>query len=288
MMIYSSKEAVCAASSAFISSHKGTEPLQSAIMITVTNTPNLARVCISGDFYDLGQLVEAFHNITIDEFTKNKKEIPYIDMSTRVLGLCYDIRHAAQGDRNWETKENGLPHILKQSETHQFSKTNLYYSCNYYYPEMIYIMLALDELIELRIYQITKAKYPMRELLFPQVTWDESIAVIRNFQAAFQKNMSSFLSPASMTRWLNLMENNDGVSNLVSPFLDRWNIKYLNWTREQREKKILTFTKSICQCYRDKDYINIMQSVFEAAEAYGCSPSELSLKGMEYPEEIDW
>ncbi len=72
-------------------------------MITITNTPNLTGVTISGDFNDLYNLVEAFHEITINEYSE--KHHRYIEISTRVLGLCYDIRHAYQGDREIELME---------------------------------------------------------------------------------------------------------------------------------------------------------------------------------------
>ena len=35
-------------------------------MIKITNTKNLTGVTVSGDYYDLEKLVDAFHEITID------------------------------------------------------------------------------------------------------------------------------------------------------------------------------------------------------------------------------
>ncbi|UNC92047.1 DUF6904 family protein [Candidatus Contubernalis alkaliaceticus] len=51
-------------------------------------------------YVDLEALVTALHEITIDEYSE--KNSNYIDISTRVLGLCYDVRHAMQGDREVE------------------------------------------------------------------------------------------------------------------------------------------------------------------------------------------
>ncbi|HAH95358.1 MAG TPA: hypothetical protein DHD79_10740 [Firmicutes bacterium] len=56
--------------------------------------------------HDLERLVEAFHNITIDEDSEKYQGL--IRMSTRVLGVCYDVRHAYQGDREIELVDNGM------------------------------------------------------------------------------------------------------------------------------------------------------------------------------------
>ena len=80
-------------------------------MIRITNTPNLTGVTISGDFEDLDALVEAIYQVTISEFDEdlNKKSRRYLNISLRALGLAYDVRHAAQGDREVFTEANGLP-----------------------------------------------------------------------------------------------------------------------------------------------------------------------------------
>ena len=64
-------------------------------MIKIENTQNLTGVKISGSYDDLYELVEAIYKISIDEFSDKHKE--YINVSTRMLGLSYDIRHAYQG-----------------------------------------------------------------------------------------------------------------------------------------------------------------------------------------------
>lgn len=75
-------------------------------MITIENTENLVRVCISGDYNDLDKLVDASYTITIDEYSEKNKS--HVEISTRVLGLCYDVRHALQGDREVELVDNGM------------------------------------------------------------------------------------------------------------------------------------------------------------------------------------
>jgi hypothetical protein len=59
-------------------------------MLTIKSTSNYAGVTISGDINALSRLVDAFHEITVDEYFKHTA---YINISIRVLGLCYDEHH---------------------------------------------------------------------------------------------------------------------------------------------------------------------------------------------------
>lgn len=52
-------------------------------------------VAIYGDFMDFETLYEQLHEIVGDE-----EDFPaYYDARIRVLGVCYDLRHALMGDR---------------------------------------------------------------------------------------------------------------------------------------------------------------------------------------------
>ena len=53
-------------------------------MITIRNTENITGVTIRGDFDDLYKLVDAFHEISINE--EDVKNYRYFEMSTSVMG----------------------------------------------------------------------------------------------------------------------------------------------------------------------------------------------------------
>ncbi len=122
---------------------------------------NLAGITISGDFHDLEMLVDAFYAVTIDE--DNEKYAEYFHNSTRVLGLCYEIRHAMQGDRDIVFVENGLNDLIMQYQKIRAPLKNVYFSCNYLYPEMCFAVMAINELIEIYIKKI--AEQHIRDLL---------------------------------------------------------------------------------------------------------------------------
>jgi len=256
-------------------------------MITVTNTPNLTGVTISGDINDLYNLVEAFHEITIDELSE--KHHRYIEISTRVLGLCYDIRHAYQGDRAVELIDNAMTEEKMKWHSIIAPKNNVYYSCNYLYPEMFFVMLALTELVELRIKDITKTKYLYREVMDKKVIWDETIAIIRLFQAEFVKCVKGVLSDASFARWLNLMNGGYiGIEDIAGQYIDMLNIKYINMTKEKRMKNLNSIAKRIAGFSYDYEHKEIKEVVAEAAKEYRCEPGEIHLKGIDYPEDFAW
>lgn len=256
-------------------------------MITLQNTRNRAGVCISGDYNDLNALVDAFHEIAIDEFSE--KYTNYIDISTRVLGLCYDVRHAMQGDRDVELMDNGMNEDLMRFHSVIAPKKNVYYKCNCLYPEMFFVMIALNELIKLRARTLVKSKYGYNDLLDGKAVWDETIAVIRTFQAKFQKCVRELLTEASFARWLKVM-NRDyiGIEEIAGQYIDFLNIEYINMSKEKREKSLTKMARRIAEFQSDKDFIEINEVVKEAALEYGCQKESIRLVGIEYPDDIDW
>lgn len=255
-------------------------------MITVTNTENLLGVTISGDYDDLNNLVDAFHEITVDEYSEKHQR--YIAISTRVLGLCYDIRHAYQGDREIEFVDNNMTEDKMKWHSVIAPKNNVYYSCNYLYPEMFVVMLALNELVELRIKDFTKTKFVYKEAMDKKVIWDETIAIIRLFQAEFVKCVKATFSDATFSRWLNLMNNSFSIEDIAGQYVDLLNIKYISMTKEKRLKNLSSITKRIIEFRYDNDHKEIKEVVSEMAKTQRCEPGAIRLQGIDYPEEYKW
>ncbi|NLC76640.1 MAG: hypothetical protein GX750_03345 [Clostridia bacterium] len=256
-------------------------------MITIKNTPNLTGVIISGDFYDLYNLVNAFHEITINEYSD--KHHQYIDISTRVLGLCYDIRHAYQGDREVELVDNHMTEDKMKWHSVITPRNNVYYSCNYLYPEMFFVMLALNALVELRIMDLAKTKYQYKGTMDRRVIWDETIATIRLFQAEFVKCVKDTVTQGTFARWLNVMNREYiHIEDIAGQYIDMLNIKYIKMTKEKRLKNLSSIAKRIAEFRYDKDHREIKEVVMKAAGEYQCEPGEIKLLGIEYPEAFEW
>ncbi len=256
-------------------------------MIIIKNTENLAGVCISGDFNDLEKLVDAFYAITIDEFSA--KYQTYIAISTRVLGLCYDVRHAFQGDREVELVANGMDQDKMKFHSIIAPPNNVYYKCNYLYPEMFFVMLALNELVKLRIKELLKSRPVYNDALDKNVIWDDTISTIRSFQGEFMKCVKEVLTEASFKRWLKLM-NGDyiNIEQIAGQYVDLLNIKYINMSKEKRLKNLTIIAKRIAEFRTDDEHSDIKEVVVGAAKEYGCAEGNIRLEGIEYPEEFEW
>lgn len=256
-------------------------------MITVKNTLNLTGVTISGDFDDLYNLVEAFHEISINEYAERHQQ--YIRISTRLLGICYDIRHAYQGDREIELVANNMTEDKMKWHSLITPQNNVYYSCNCLYPEMFFGMLAINALVKLRMMDLTKKKYSFNEAMDKKVIWDETITTIRRFQAAFVKCVKDTLAEPTFARWLNVM-NSDHIfiEDIAVQYIDLINIKYINMSKEKRLKNLSPLAKRIAEFRYNDEHKEIKEIVTEAAREYNCDPADIGLEGIEYPEDIEW
>ncbi len=256
-------------------------------MISIQNTENLTGVSISGDYNDLYQLMEAFHIITIDEFST--KHLQYLEISTRVLGVCYDVRHSMQGDREVELVENGMNEDKMKWHSIITPVSNVYYSDNHFYPEMFLVTLVLNALVKLRIRELSKSKYYLDGAFDRRAVWDQPIATIRLFQSEFAKCVQKVLTKASYTRWLKYM-NDDyiNIENIACQYVDLLNVRYINMDREKRQKKLSAIAKRIAEFESNPEHNEIRAEVLAAAKRYGCSKDNIRLSDVEYPDEIIW
>ncbi len=256
-------------------------------MITIENTPNLTGVKITGDFHDFYELVEAFYDIAINEFDEKCSE--YIDISTRLLGLSYDIRHAFQGDRNIELLDNGMDRDIMKSRGKITPEKNVYYSCNYLYPEMFYCMITINNLIMLRIKDLTKTKYVFSETLDRRVVWDKTISVLRLFQSAFAECVKNTLSDRSYILWLKEITDRDvNLTGIAMQYIDIINIDYIYMDKEKRLKNFYKVTKQISQFISSTEHAQISHEIAQFARENNCDKNDVIMDGMDYPEEIEW
>ncbi len=256
-------------------------------MLKIENTENLTGVCISGDYEDLYNLVEAFHEITVNEYDDAYDE-RYAKISSRVLGLCYDVRHAYQGDRQVEFVENGMDKHKMIYHEIVVPKSNVYYKVNYLYPEMIYILIALNELVRFRMKNLAKTN--MYDIAFSKnVIWDETIATIRFFQSMFVKCVKETLSEAAFSRFLNMTTKAyTNIYIMAHQYLDLLNIRYINMDKEKRLKNLSIFTKRIVEFMTNVEHNEIKTEVENAAKEHNCHSDDIRMVGCDYPEVTDW
>ena len=133
-------------------------------MIKIRNTNNLVGLTILGDYEDLRALRDALYHYT-DLYLSNRDHPDAYDCHQCILGLCYDIRHAYQGDRDFEAVPNNAENIAKLAECiyeidpeskesiadsrETFKDGNLYFSVDILYPWAIYYLYVLQAISDI-------------------------------------------------------------------------------------------------------------------------------------------
>ena len=250
-------------------------------MLTLRNTPNLAGVAISGDSQDLEALYQALHQVVGDE----GEFLPFDNARLRVLGVCYDIRHAFQGDRDMEYVETGMNRERMRWLGRIAPEQNLYYQVAVYYPELLFVTMALNDFVRLYAKKIARsAVFPLTD---KRVLWDPAIAKVRLLQSQVDACLKDAISPASYKRIINLMHHDyPWMDNYYDQYLDLLNIRYLELEhREARKKALLTTVKRMVE--QGPEYRRLVDSVREFARDSGCPVEAVNL-AEGYPDTIDW
>lgn len=252
-------------------------------MLSVKTTEKLTGVTISGIYWDLNALYDALTNV----IGMDGNYTEYEACRLRVLGLCYDIRHAYQGDRNRGRIEYG----------------NEVFSFEYLWPEMVFIFAVLYDFTGLSEGSRCYLKQENAEKLFyhPETKdallerLPDDIAYVRYFQNiiknAFQRTVDSKRYKKIMSDYENEYSYSYArMKRYFNRFCPQWvdikNVKYLKRAPERRKSYLATITEKIL--FDNSDYDALEEAVFGYAKEAGVSTYEIKLEGMEYPDEIEW
>lgn len=238
-------------------------------MLSMTNTPNHTGVKISGDYFDLDQLNQAIYRI----LGKEGQYYHFEGSRLRILGISYDLRHAAQGDRNVESVFNGLHDHTKKQHGFIAPDKNIYFSVELLWPELLFAALALKDFVSL---YSDETKYP---------NWDIYLPVISNFQALVLDCLRGQVSEEEYQAVLRAFNESITFNDYAIQFVDYLNLKYIDMTKKQREKNLALVALKLAT--RDQDYFAFKKQVMAAAEPAKKPIHEIRLQA-EYPEDFEW
>ncbi|WP_078544543.1 DUF6904 family protein [Litchfieldia alkalitelluris] len=249
-------------------------------MIYINNTPNYAGVTVYGDFFDFEELYLSLHTIVGEEDEWSAHESSRI----RVLGICYDIRHALMGHREIEMVDNGFDREKMKYLSIIANDKNVYMGFNVLWPELLFVTIVLNEFVTL--YAKKQVKNSYKPILDYRNVWDSSIAHVRVFQAAILKCLKDSISESSYSRTLKLMNSEyQSFTYYATQYIDELNVKYLSMDKEKRQKNITIMAKRIAE--QSGEYHKVREAVLAFAREHNCSINEVRT-GNDYPEEIDW
>ena len=239
-------------------------------MLSITHTENITGAIISGDYWDLYEINEAFYAVVGDE----NKYYDWEGSRQRVLGISYELRQAIQGDRSVDFVSNGL---TKESMKHHdmvTSEKNIYYSAEVLWPELIFTTIALNDFS--RLYA--------KEHTHPSL--DLHIATIRKFQSAVGEALQTISTKNDHIQFMTLLSRNEtNVQEYAIQYVDMLNLHYINSTKEQRRKNLGTIALKLA--VQDKEYEAFRNQVISSANVTKSDIHDMSIT-KKYPEEIEW
>ncbi|AQQ54477.1 hypothetical protein B0X71_16125 [Planococcus lenghuensis] len=238
-------------------------------MLTITATPNQAGVKISGDYFDLDELNMAIYRVIGEE----GKYYDYQGARMRILGMCYEIRHAAQGDRNIESVFNGLHEHTKVQHGFIAPAKNIYFSAEVLWPEVLFAVLALKD------FAVLYAKEQ------GHTDWDLNLPVIAKFQSLVLDCLQGHVPDEVFSTVREAFSGPSSVEEYAIQYIDMLNLQIIDMEKADREKILPAIAVKVAR--QDKDYQAFRSEVLRAAGPGKQSIHEIRI-GREYPENINW
>lgn len=249
-------------------------------MIIIKPTPNNAGVAILGDHNDFETLYESLHELVGEEDDHEA----YASARMRILGVCYDLRHALQGDRELRFVPNGMDQDKIKWMGIITHDTNVYLEIQVLWPEMLFVMMALNDFCQIYGTKLSKEKYT--PMLQKQVIWNRSIAQARLLQSEVLECLKAILEPKSVSRLLNLMVHNyPWVHGYFTQYLDVQNVEFLKMDKSKRVKHLTVVAKRLTDVYGSQ-YLSVKKAILNAAVQQNRHPDEVRLE-LDYPE-VEW
>lgn len=260
-------------------------------MITAKPTKNLTGILIEGEFDDFYELVDCIYRMTGDN---DDYHDPYWSIKNRLLGVCYDIRHAFQGDRTVRLVDNGVHDDLMQWHSMVMPKQNVHYAVEILFPEAVFVALSIPDL-----YLTSGAYYGSRarnrkkkESEYETVVYDyadylKDQAMLNLFSSVVLSALAKVIGDEEFEKIMRQKQQYDtSYEHYVTQYVDKCNIEYMKTQPDKRKDKLRNIARRLAK--KPGAYNNMQRTLEAAAREYGCSIHELHDSRMDYPEEIEW
>lgn len=257
-------------------------------MLQVKPTEHLTGITIQGDYKDFYELVDSIYRITgLDD---DPKEI-YYGVKNRLLGMCYDIRHAFMGDRDIVLEDNGMSDEVMKWHEMITPTQNVYYSVNVLFPEAIFVAVSVPQMyIFSSVYYGMKGKRKEADDQLPPVPYSDYIRDKANLDvlcAGVWQALGKVIGDEELEKLIRLIQRTDeSYIYYVTHYIDKCNIELLKTESDKRKDKIRNIAKRIVK--KPQAYINMEDDLRYWAKEYKTSIYELQDPNIEYPEDFEW
>ena len=262
-------------------------------MISATPTENLTGVTIQGDWSDLYDLVDAIYRLT--GLTDDPGKDMFWGVKNRLLGVCYDIRHAYMGDRNVMFVDNGMDDEKMKWHSMITPKQNVYFSAEILFPEAVFVAAAVPSILEYSsIYYGPDGRRTDPEWApLPYSYYLKDKGMIQTLCGAIWQALDEVIGEEETYKLIRTNERqirygycDDHYAHYVTMYVDKCNIEYLKTSVEKRPDKIRNIAKRIIT--KPAAYQKMEAEMKECARMYSCSIYDLERDDLEYPEEFEW
>lgn len=258
-------------------------------MIFAKPTGHLTGITLEGEYKDFYEIVESIYRMTGLE---EDYDDYYWGVKNRLLGICYDVRHAFQGDRNVLLTDNGVYDELMEWHSMILPKNNVHYSVEILFPEAIFVALAVPEMyIMSSRYYGSRPKKHEEKAKFPAQRYSDyhrDMAILDLLCNTILQALADVIGDDELEKLLRFRGNRIGSCffRYVTHYIDKCNIEYLKTAPEKRKDKLRNIAKRIVQ--KPAAYDNMKIALEHSAKVYNCSIYELEDPKLEYPEDVEW
>ena len=258
-------------------------------MISAKPTENLVGIIIEGDYEDFYEIVESIHRMTGVE--ENYDDCCW-SIKNRLLGICYDMRHAFMGDRDIKLVDNGVHDEMMKWHSMIPPKQEVHFSVNVMFPEAVFVALSAPELYVWSCqYYRKRTKRQEENAAFPTHKYSSYIrdkAIIDTLSAVILGTLAEVIGDDEIEKLFKIRGHRyeDLFLNYATQYVDKCNIEYLKTAPEKRKDKLRNIAKRFVQ--QPDAYKNMKRDLEYSAKQYGCSFHELHDPKLKYPEEIEW
>ena len=213
-------------------------------------------------------------------------------IKNRLLGICYDMRHAFMGDRDIKLVDNGVHDEMMKWHSMILPKQEVHFSVNVMFPEAVFVALSAPELYVWSCqYYRKRTKRQEENAAFPTHKYSSYIrdkAIIDTLSAVILGTLAEVIGDDEIEKLFKIRGHRyeDLFLNYATQYVDKCNIEYLKTAPEKRKDKLRNIAKRFVQ--QPDAYKNMKRDLEYSAKQYGCSFHELHDPKLKYPEEIEW
>ena len=233
-------------------------------MIKVTLTENYKGFNICGTYDDLNELYDSISYILGEECNNLEEE----DARLHTLGFMYDLRHAYQGDRYVNIKEEELTNFEKKYFHIKESKY-LIYSFNYLIPQLLLDFLIVNYFKEKN-----------------NIELDSNYYVVTSFYLKAIESLSILLTKNQIKKIKNSINKKYNFKNFFSLWFDKVDIDFIYMKKSKVQKEMMHIINSVINYYDDEEYIDLKKKVLEYVKENNCRITDIEYNN--YPKKIIW